>query len=382
MKTSETVKEIVSALVNVQEDLVAVKDSKNPHFKNGYASLDCILDTIKPSLKVNGLTVLQTTSRGEDGITCITRIFHKSGEWIESECGVPVERQSPQGYGSSLTYARRYGLATALGIGTMDDDDGNRAEEADQKKKAAAHFKRIKDKAKARLEELDLVHVQKAFGEANIETLDKDNNPYTVGELVARVKDEAQLMAIGKRAVELSKEEPSTDDEPPVKEDESGNEEPAEKPAPAKKKAPSKKKAPAKKKAKDEDHPKAKEEEEPEPKEQEEEEPTEASSDEDPTAEDSFIEPEGPDSNIKAVKPADHEPKDDEVADEKYVDFIVDFFCKMIERTLSHDILSDYAGKKDTEWDKEARDKLFGLYKKLNEGTMDLAQAFPKYYEG
>jgi hypothetical protein len=43
------------------------------------------------------------------------------------ECGklhVPAAKQDPQGYGSALTYARRYSLMAACGI-APEDDDGN-----------------------------------------------------------------------------------------------------------------------------------------------------------------------------------------------------------------------------------------------------------------
>jgi hypothetical protein len=45
------------------------------------------------------------------------------------ECGklhVPASKQDPQGYGSALTYARRYSLMAACGI-APEDDDGNAA---------------------------------------------------------------------------------------------------------------------------------------------------------------------------------------------------------------------------------------------------------------
>jgi hypothetical protein len=44
-------------------------------------------------------------------------------------CGklhVPAAKQDPQGYGSALTYCRRYSLMTACGI-APEDDDGNAA---------------------------------------------------------------------------------------------------------------------------------------------------------------------------------------------------------------------------------------------------------------
>jgi hypothetical protein len=52
--------------------------------------------------------------------------MHRSGQWISGTAVVPIAKQDAQGYGATLTYARRYGLAALLGI-TQDDDDGERA---------------------------------------------------------------------------------------------------------------------------------------------------------------------------------------------------------------------------------------------------------------
>ena len=56
---------------------------------------------------------------------------------------MPADKQDPQGYGSALTYARRYSLAMACGIGsgikvepTGADDDGNKATTCYQAKTA------------------------------------------------------------------------------------------------------------------------------------------------------------------------------------------------------------------------------------------------------
>ena len=57
-----------------------------------------------------------------------TTLLHASGEWIS--CGIlalPVNKVDCQGFGSALTYARRYSLSAAVGIAAEADDDGNAA---------------------------------------------------------------------------------------------------------------------------------------------------------------------------------------------------------------------------------------------------------------
>jgi hypothetical protein len=59
--------------------------------------------------------------------------MHESGESLR--CGklhVPAAKHDPQGFGSALSYARRYSLMTACGIAPSDDDDGNAASRAQQ----------------------------------------------------------------------------------------------------------------------------------------------------------------------------------------------------------------------------------------------------------
>jgi hypothetical protein len=55
--------------------------------------------------------------------------MHSSGEWISSTLELPVSKQDAQGFGSALTYARRYSLAAICGI-AQDDDDGEGARKA------------------------------------------------------------------------------------------------------------------------------------------------------------------------------------------------------------------------------------------------------------
>ena len=58
--------------------------------------------------------------------------LHESGESLR--CGklhVPAAKHDPQGFGSALSYARRYSLLAACGI-AAEDDDGNSAAKAQQ----------------------------------------------------------------------------------------------------------------------------------------------------------------------------------------------------------------------------------------------------------
>jgi hypothetical protein len=62
-----------------------------------------------------------------DGNGLTTIIMHDSGEWIRATATLTLDKQTPQGQGSAITYMRRYALSAALGIATEDDDGGNEA---------------------------------------------------------------------------------------------------------------------------------------------------------------------------------------------------------------------------------------------------------------
>lgn len=128
MKTSDSIKQIAAALVQAQAAITfAGKNAKNPHFKNNYADLTAVIDAVKPALNEVGIVFLQTASPSEDGrLHLTTRLLHTSGEWIEDTAVCPLPKQDPQGFGSAMTYLRRYSLASMIGL-YQDDDDGEAA---------------------------------------------------------------------------------------------------------------------------------------------------------------------------------------------------------------------------------------------------------------
>lgn len=105
----------------------ALKTSNNPHFKNNYADLSSVIDAIKPALVKHGLFFWQVSHDTPDGAMIETVIGHKSGgERSLGKLFIPASKKDAHGFGSALTYARRYALMAAFGI-PAEDDDGNAA---------------------------------------------------------------------------------------------------------------------------------------------------------------------------------------------------------------------------------------------------------------
>lgn len=129
MHTSESIAAIAPAFLKAQQAITfAVKDAVNPHLKSKYADLPAVIDAIKEALNKNGISYLQTPGKmaGSAVLTMTTTLLHESGEWIKEEMEMPIVKTDPQGYGSALTYARRYALAAITGL-YQDDDDANNA---------------------------------------------------------------------------------------------------------------------------------------------------------------------------------------------------------------------------------------------------------------
>jgi cytochrome c551/c552 len=103
--------------------------ANNPHFKSKYSPLSEVLNTVRPILAKNGLSVQQDIGTLEDKVVCVTTVFHESGEYYKStpfvisgsRGGKPADAQ---GFGSAASYAKRYQLQAVLGVAADEDDDG------------------------------------------------------------------------------------------------------------------------------------------------------------------------------------------------------------------------------------------------------------------
>jgi hypothetical protein len=164
--TSDSVKNLIEALVKAQSVMAsAPKSTKNTFFGSKYATLADVWDTIREPLTSNGLCVTQVIEpppaltsyemakeqrsieapniekesipHKPNTIMLVTRLYHVSGEWIESRMNIPVLmtraskedsrlQVTPQSYGSAVTYARRYAVCAIVGVAS-DDDDGQAA---------------------------------------------------------------------------------------------------------------------------------------------------------------------------------------------------------------------------------------------------------------
>ena len=119
---------ISAALVKAQKAFgPALKDKNNPAFRSKYADLGACIDAVMDALNGAGIALIQKQHANEGGVAVETIFLHESGEQMSAGIlNVPATKQDAQGYGSALTYARRYSLMAACCI-APEDDDGNAA---------------------------------------------------------------------------------------------------------------------------------------------------------------------------------------------------------------------------------------------------------------
>lgn len=128
-------KEISSAFIKAQKEFApALKCSTNPHFKSKYADLSACVEAVIDALNNNDIAMIQKTHECDSGVAVETVFIHSSGEMLSGGIlHVPASKQDAPGYGSALTYARRYSLMSSCGI-APEDDDGNAASKKEANK--------------------------------------------------------------------------------------------------------------------------------------------------------------------------------------------------------------------------------------------------------
>lgn len=135
-----TMKQIAAAFIKAKKEFgPALKTKVNPAFRSKYADLSACLDAVDDALLNHGIAMIQETFEDSTGVTVETVFIHESGESLR--CGklhVPASKQDPQGYGSALSYCRRYSLMAACGI-AQEDDDGQAASKASVQQPRQAH---------------------------------------------------------------------------------------------------------------------------------------------------------------------------------------------------------------------------------------------------
>jgi hypothetical protein len=127
-ETSPTIASLAKALSAAQGEVEgAVKGKANPAFRSKYADLAAVWDACREALTKHGLAIVQSPGPCADGrMEMTTMLAHASGEWMRGTLTIPLGKADAHGYGSAVTYSRRFALAAFVGV-APEDDDGNAA---------------------------------------------------------------------------------------------------------------------------------------------------------------------------------------------------------------------------------------------------------------
>jgi hypothetical protein len=141
---SPTIGKLAEALAKAQAKIKhAEKDGRNDFYKkNGdpskYSTLTSVWDACKEPLCESGLAVTQLIQDVSGFPYLTTMLIHSSGEWLRSCVPLKAKETNMQGLGSAITYARRFGLSSIVGIFPDEDDDGESSEGRGEGKKYKA----------------------------------------------------------------------------------------------------------------------------------------------------------------------------------------------------------------------------------------------------
>lgn len=135
MKTSENINELATSLIKFQSEITNIaKDSKG--YGYNYTSLEKLIEHARPLLAQNNLGFIQTPTNNDNKIGVTTRLIHTSGQYIEDTLLMDksnlAKMNDYQVAGSIITYFRRYGLSSILGIASDEDVDANIKQEQPQ----------------------------------------------------------------------------------------------------------------------------------------------------------------------------------------------------------------------------------------------------------
>jgi|TARA_R100000482_G_C5047299_1_gene111046 hypothetical protein len=120
---------LLEKLLEVQKELSHAKAKKlNPHYQSLYVNFEALWDYAKEALNKHGILIQQVSHECEIG-ACIETVLHGHGSSLSTgKMIVRADKPTAQGFGGAVTYAKRYSLSMALGIGSDKDDDAEKAD--------------------------------------------------------------------------------------------------------------------------------------------------------------------------------------------------------------------------------------------------------------
>ncbi|WP_100504030.1 ERF family protein [Mycobacteroides abscessus] len=119
---------IAKAIIAIQKDLKPLtKSAENSEYGSSFVPLSEVYPKALELLNKHNLATMQWPVSKEDKSYLVTVLFNDGGDSITGSIELYTTRKDLQAVGSAITYARRYGIMSILGMVGEDDDDGNKA---------------------------------------------------------------------------------------------------------------------------------------------------------------------------------------------------------------------------------------------------------------
>ncbi len=115
-----------AAMAAMQTELPSIAERGQGN-NGAYATLEDIVDTVRPIMKQHGFAVSFRIQTQERGIQVTGVLMHKDGHREETSMLLPADtsgsKNAVQAFGSSTSYGKRYVLCALLNITTRGQDD-------------------------------------------------------------------------------------------------------------------------------------------------------------------------------------------------------------------------------------------------------------------
>jgi hypothetical protein len=151
---------ILKSLVQAEMEMPTPrKDATNPHFNSKYSTLQELLRCVKPALLRHGIRMKMDIVTRENEVGAKITLQHISGEIVENEpVFMPVQKCTPQGRASAITYAERYAICACFSLAGLESDDDANTVEDEVKKSTMRVQKKVSEKNKSLCPQTGMSH--------------------------------------------------------------------------------------------------------------------------------------------------------------------------------------------------------------------------------
>lgn len=123
---------LFTALAKAQAEFPKIRFDSEAKMREGgkpyrYASLEAILEVVRPVLNRHGVFLTQETAHHDGVVSVTTKLVNQDGVHA-CTLEAPLPRGGFHDMGSAITYLRRYSLASLLGVSADEDEDGHAAQ--------------------------------------------------------------------------------------------------------------------------------------------------------------------------------------------------------------------------------------------------------------